>query len=317
MTAAIFFVAMAWATNKVLDRYPNALEFLQAVFLEDLAMDKGVNAQILTLTNLDEAAAVTNSGEAAAVTNSGEAAVVTNSGEAAAATNSDESTAVTNSGESAEATNSVESTAVENPDEHWINRIREGGLILHFRHWQRDKSMDPAMFDSWEINNGLNARDEFFGFSTCLLDRGIAEGKMVNLLFKHAGIKVAKVISSPSCRAIESAEYGFGRVDEVWRSLLGASSMPPRRWKSHGKDLHNRLMNIEIPSGSNVVLTGHKSTFSHNSEILFAEPPTVDVDDRNQGGLLIIERTKKGLVARHVYKRIYNYAVQLTDYTVN
>ena len=65
-------------------------------------------------------------------------------------------------------------------NEYWVNRIRKGGLILHFRHWQRDQTIHPAIFDSYEINNKLNARKEYFGFSTCLLDRGIAEGKMVD-----------------------------------------------------------------------------------------------------------------------------------------
>ena len=201
-------------------------------------------------------------------------------------------------------------------DEYWVNRIRDGGLILHFRHFQRDKMIDAAIFDSWEINNQLNARDEWFGFSTCLTEKGIAEGKLLHKMLKHASIKVEKVISSPSCRAIETAQLGFGRVDQVWRSLLHRASIPASRHKDHAKDLHERLMKIHIPEEANIVLTGHSSTFGENMEILFAEPPLIQVDGRKQGGLLVIERTEQGLFARHVFERMYEYTQSLMDYPV-
>ena len=51
--------------------------------------------------------------------------------------------------------NSKANPPIEKPrsGEYWMQRIREGGLILHFRHFQRDKRLDPAIFDSCEINN--------------------------------------------------------------------------------------------------------------------------------------------------------------------
>ena len=201
-------------------------------------------------------------------------------------------------------------------DEYWVNRIKEGGLILHFRHWQRDLSIHPANFDAWEINNGLDARQEWFGFSTCLLEKGIAEGKLVRKLFEHSKIKVAKVYSSPSCRAVETALYGFGKVDEKWRSLLHRTSIPPSRWPEHARDLRNRLLSIEIPEDENIVLTGHGGTLSIDADILFDETPKMKIDDRNQGGLLVIERTPDGLFARHVFNEIYQYTQSMMDYPV-
>ena len=85
---------------------------------------------------------------------------------------------------------------------YWVERIKDGGLILLFRHSEREKwNSSVEGFDAFELQNNLNARNLSWYKATCLTPKGIEESKLIKEAFKHAQIKISKVVSSPSCRA--------------------------------------------------------------------------------------------------------------------
>ena len=99
---------------------------------------------------------------------------------------------------------------------YWVERIKDGGLILLFRHSEREKwNSSVEGFDAFELQNNFKARNLSWYKATCLTPKGI-ESKLIKEAFKHAQIKISKVVSSPSCRAIETALYSFERIDEIF-----------------------------------------------------------------------------------------------------
>ena len=49
---------------------------------------------------------------------------------------------------------------VSKEDEYWAKEIMNGGYILHFRHAERDKWIDVAMYDALESDVHNNGADE-------------------------------------------------------------------------------------------------------------------------------------------------------------
>jgi phosphohistidine phosphatase SixA len=201
-------------------------------------------------------------------------------------------------------------------DQLWIDKIRKGGFILHVRHYTREREPDVQIFDAIEILSSKNARDESWGKFTCLNAIGINEAKIVNRILSLSDIKISKVISSPSCRAKESAFIAFGKIDEIWNSLLHRTAIPPRQFSQFAEQLKADIANLEPTIGSNIVLVGHGQTLSYNQKILFESNPYGDrIDDaRDMGGVVVMELTKdKKLYVRHVFGDIWNFTQSIID----
>ena len=109
------------------------------------------------------------------------------------------------------------------------NKIVNGGYILVFRHAEREKWIDIQFYDAMELQNKLDADKEYFKYAVCLSDRGNIQAKMMGEYIKLLNIPIHKVISSPSCRARQTAQLAFGRIDVIKNVFLhlgpfGASS---------------------------------------------------------------------------------------------
>ena len=203
-------------------------------------------------------------------------------------------------------------------DQMWIDKIRKGGYILHIRHYTRDTQRGVQIHDIIELLESKNARDESFGNYTCLNPIGIEEAKTVGKILARSDIKFSKVISSPSCRAKESALLAFGRVDETWNSLLHRPSIPPRQYEQFAQQLKKEIEKLNPINGSNIVLVGHGGTLSYNQDILF-ESNTYEnrIDTRDMGGVVVMELSKnKKLNAVYVFTDVSNFAQSILDLPV-
>ena len=107
-------------------------------------------------------------------------------------------------------------------DEFWAREILNGGYILFFRHAERDKWLDVKMFDAIEagINNNGNilreqrfGENDYFGDAVCLNKRGKIQAKGMNEIIEFSRLPIGNIISSPSCRARQTAELVFGRYE--------------------------------------------------------------------------------------------------------
>ena len=192
-------------------------------------------------------------------------------------------------------------------DKLWAKKISEGGYILHFRHAQREKWHDVTAFDAYEYYTRSNAENSSYAKATCLTAQGIEEAKLIGEVFKINSVKVDKVISSPSCRAIQTARYAFGKIDFVDISLLHRTAMMEDQW-SHFAHQLRKLFLKHLPSPTtNVIFVGHGGTLQFDAKIIFEADETGGIDDRQETGFVVIENVKGLLYVRYRFNSIRDY----------
>lgn len=192
----------------------------------------------------------------------------------------------------------------------WANEIKRGGYILHFRHAQREKWRDASAFDAYELYKGLNPLEIESGQyrATCLTRRGIEEAKLIKEIMAIAEVKVSSILSSPSCRAWMTADHAFDQEYEIENSLLNRTAMMPEQHEEFDRKLRGVLMNLEIPSGSNVALTGHGATLNFSrTKVLDTVKPDA-IKDREETGIYVIERVGDQLVLHYTFTSIRDLA---------
>ena len=79
-----------------------------------------------------------------------------------------------------------------------------------------------------------------------------------------AGIKVSYVVSSPSCRARETAIFAFNRIDQIEPSILHRTAQMKSQYKDLGNKFRQVIDEIPIEKGSNIVISGHGGTLSYD-----------------------------------------------------
>lgn len=190
----------------------------------------------------------------------------------------------------------------------WAMRLGKGGYILHIRHAQREKWQDVTAFDAVALKNGVDGASASFAPAVCLTAQGKEEAKLIGEVFRLAGILVSSVISSPSCRAVQTAELAFGRVDGVRNSLLHRTAMMKEQHAEFAADLRNLMMTVPLEPGRSVVMSGHIGTLRIDGTQVVDEDQTGGVDLRDETGVLVLERVDGRLIARHRFKSIQELA---------
>ena len=121
--------------------------------------------------------------------------------------------------------------------------MRKGGYTMVWRHTVTDRSVQEPM--GYQNLPRFQQRN--------LSDRGIADAKLVGVLFKSRGIPIGNVLSSPMFRTRETAEYAFGRVEDT-PILRQVDPTPEQR----------RLIATEPAAGMNRVLVTHHFVIERN-----------------------------------------------------
>ena len=92
-------------------------------------------------------------------------------------------------------------------------RLREGGVVIAFRHARAPGTFDPPGFRLGDCRTQRNLDDE-----------GRAQARRIGAWFDARGLKPARLRSSPWCRCLETATLAFGRP-EAWPALASAARM--------------------------------------------------------------------------------------------
>jgi hypothetical protein len=194
-------------------------------------------------------------------------------------------------------------------DKYWASKIRAGGFIIHLRHAQRERWEDVAAFDMVEIATKADASQSSYKRAVCLTERGIEEAKIIGEVFRLAEVKIDKVISSPSCRARQTAMYAFGHVDAIANSLLHRVAIMRDQHGDFARDLRRVFDGLDPKSGSNVVTSGHSGTFRFDKGILLDKNETGGDPDRgHETGFIVLEKVNGKLIARHKFLSIRHLA---------
>lgn len=97
-----------------------------------------------------------------------------------------------------------------------VERLRQGGLVIYMRHGATDARFPDRI--PVQIDDCASQRP--------LTDAGRAELDEVGRAFANLRVPYTKTISSPFCRAIESAHRVFGEVVEIDPALRYTAAMP-------------------------------------------------------------------------------------------
>src|SRR2546430_9601808 len=96
-----------------------------------------------------------------------------------------------------------------------LAELLKGGYILYFRHAATDFSQNDAGMKSYE--DCANQRN--------LIDRGRSDARAAAAAIRNLGIPVERVLASPFCRTVETAQLLFGRAEKM-EEVRGGPSAP-------------------------------------------------------------------------------------------
>jgi broad specificity phosphatase PhoE len=126
--------------------------------------------------------------------------------------------------------------------------LEGGGQVLLVRHALTTPGVgDPAGMRLDDCRTQRNLSDE-----------GRRHARQIGETFRARGIVVARVLTSPWCRCIETARLAFGG-GEVWHPLSNLFGRPENR-EAQVRDMRGLV--AERPRGGNLVLVSHGSTIS-------------------------------------------------------
>jgi phosphohistidine phosphatase SixA len=198
----------------------------------------------------------------------------------------------------------------------WAKKVQGGGYILHFRHAQREKWIDVTAFDVVELRDRVDAELSSFARATCLTPQGIEESKLIANIFRLANVPVTQVISSPLCRARQTAELAFGRVDSFTNALVHLTAIMPSQHAEFSKALRAVMLGVDPKPGQNVVLSGHINTLTYAGVTALDEDQTGGVEARDETGFVVIEKVGGKLIARHRFGSIKDFTHAIVEVPV-
>ena len=204
-------------------------------------------------------------------------------------------------------------------DLFWANEIvkDERELLLWFRHGEREKwTGTVTVFDYFDVNKTEQVFPSTWRPAVCLTPKGIAESQLMGATLRELKITASKIMTSPSCRAKETAIEAFGRYDEVWIEILHATAITAKQQKIFAAGLRGKVLRAFEESSNrkgHIVVTGHGNTLPFYANTLF-DSSEVKNWEVSELGFVVIEKTERGLVARHSFIEFYQFANALLSY---
>lgn len=205
-------------------------------------------------------------------------------------------------------------------DIFWAQQILGGNgrYILWFRHGEREKwTGTVTVFDYFDVNKNKNEIPSNWQPAVCLTPKGIAESQVVGKTFRALGVTVVNVITSPSCRAKQTALNAFGRVDQEWLEILHTTAIPIHQQKPMAERLKQKISSLSstyLKDDGVIVVTGHGNTLPFYEKTLFIDSHVKNWAI-NELGFIIIEITPNGLIAQHSYVDFYQFANTVLEFT--
>jgi Histidine phosphatase superfamily (branch 1) len=161
-----------------------------------------------------------------------------------------------------------------------LSALRDGGLILYFRHTSTDFGQND---------------DQMSGYEDCarqrnLTDRGREEARQIGAAIRRLGIPVGEVLASPFCRTRETAQLIFGRAT-VSPAVRGGPASPGSN-ERYAQLRH--LLSTPPSPGSNLAIASHGNPFRAVSDAAYlAEGEAAVVRPLGPQGFKVIARIPK------------------------
>lgn len=203
-------------------------------------------------------------------------------------------------------------------DAFWAAEVLKGGYILHFRHAHRDMDNqmfgDTVMFDALDMLEGFRGLESPYHMHICLNEPGKRQAKAAGEIFKFVQLPVQVVVSSPSCRAVETANLAFGRIDQVNRALhlrLLFDENGRRVVDGELQALFQEITKNRIVG--NIVLVGHNGTLGYlGSEITIVDNASVEKGRAEMGFTVISLGPNREVIIHHEFKMLRHFVLAAT-----
>src|SRR5215510_10754085 len=137
--------------------------------------------------------------------------------------------------------------ASELPGPQLLADLRQGGYVLYFRHAATDFSQNDEKMKRFE--DCADQRN--------LIDKGRADARAAGAAIRDLKIPVGRVLASPFCRTVETAQLLFGRAEKM-QEVRGGPAVPA------GSDRYADLRKIlaaPVRTGTNLVVVSHGNPF--------------------------------------------------------
>jgi phosphohistidine phosphatase SixA len=128
--------------------------------------------------------------------------------------------------------------------------LREGGVVIAFRHALAPGTFDPLGFKLDDCSTQRNLNDE-----------GRAQARHIGEWFNARALQPARVRSSPWCRCVETAALAFGRV-ETWAALGSPRGAGESSHDASLRELRQTLATVTAQRGRFEVWVTHMFVLS-------------------------------------------------------
>jgi phosphohistidine phosphatase SixA len=128
-----------------------------------------------------------------------------------------------------------------------LSALRNGGYVLYFRHAATDFSQNDEKMTRYE--DCADQRN--------LIDRGRADARAAGAAIRDLKIPVERVLASPFCRTVETAQLLFGRVEKM-QEVRGGPAVPS---SSDRYAELRKILSTQVRTGTNLVVVSHGNPF--------------------------------------------------------
>ncbi|MEP6942640.1 MAG: histidine phosphatase family protein [Betaproteobacteria bacterium] len=129
-----------------------------------------------------------------------------------------------------------------------LNALREGGLILYFRHASTDFGQNDEQMTGYE--DCTKQRN--------LTDRGRAEARDIGAAVKRLELPVGDVVASPFCRTMETARLIFGTAT----ASAAVRGGPARPESEERYAALRKLLSTPPRAGTDLAIVSHGNPFN-------------------------------------------------------
>jgi phosphohistidine phosphatase SixA len=162
------------------------------------------------------------------------------------------------------------------PEGRLVSELRDGGYVIFFRHTPTDWSQDdqhPVDLTDCSTQRNLNAD-------------GREQAVAIGVAIERLDIPVGRVLSSPFCRATDTAELAFGRVavEPVLENLESAVSDEELEFRNDGL---RQLLSTPPIGATNTVLVSHGYNVEAVADVLTEEGDAYVFREQGDGYVLV------------------------------
>jgi len=158
-----------------------------------------------------------------------------------------------------------------------LEALRDGGYVVYFRHANTDSAtvdMSPVVLSDCTTQRTLSTT-------------GQAQAQEIGQAFQQLQIPVGRVLSSPFCRTLETAQLAFGQAetDPSLENPQTAVDAADRETRTAG--LRNLLSELPAP-GTNTILISHVSNLIAATKVSIAEGQAAVFQPDGSGGFTLV-----------------------------